>query len=238
MKFLSAACVLLTSASIALGETVVVVAIPDYRPSSTRVHITVTQQDKPATAITVEAYREDHGGSTEFWTGWTDSKGVVSLPKLRAGRYQVIAKTATREAKLFIEARTEARQASHFEVQLVRPDGLDAAEKMPTTVRVRDFRGEVQDITSAVISGAVIKIFRKDSIDSGPTLQIESDSKGQFAGHLAIPGEYVAVVKSPGFKQGLFVFGMDDHGWNALRVTMQVGGSSGLPSAVAELEGK
>jgi hypothetical protein len=229
----------LTSASIALGETVVVVAIPDYRPSSTRVHITVTQQDKPATAISIEAYREgDHGASTQFWTGLTDSKGVVSLPKLRAGRYLVIAKTATREAKLFIEARTEAHQASHFEVQLVRSDGLDVAEKMPTTVRVRDFRGEVQDITSAVISRAVIKIFRKDSIDSGPILQIESDSKGQFAGHLAIPGEYVAVVKSPGFKQGLFVFGMDDHGWNALRVTMQVGGSSGLASAVAELEGK
>ena len=203
----------------ATSETVVVGSL--YLPSSPVLELTVVRKAKPAGGVAVAIYRYDRSDEVQFWIGETDPTGLLLLPKLPLGRYRISADAGKRNATLYLEVKEEEKPVTRFQMRLIRRD-LDGAEDAPPSAWVADFRGSVFDQSGAAVPQAQIDVFRKDSVDDGPFLQMRSDEKGNFSAHLD-KGTYVAVFVYRGFKTHVLVFEVTEKGKAELRVSLEVG---------------
>jgi len=224
---------LLLGASYVTAETVVVV--PSYVPSMPNPGIVVTRHGKPVKNVRVYMYSDDsHVGNAPRWSGLSNSDGIVAPSTLPDGRYHVSANSGSLEAALYIDVKKENEQGARFEMRLLRSDGVDSAEEMPVRVWIQDFQGVVQDPSGAVIPRTNIEVLRKRSVDDGDVADIESDEKGLFSAHLEA-GTYIAVFRFRGFHTTMFPFEIGKEGWKALKLRMQIGGTTHGTLDVTEL---
>jgi len=107
-------------------------------------------------------------------------------------------------------------------MKLARQDRLERAKDASTTNWVKDFKGLVFDQSGAVIPRAQVEIFRKDALDGGPLVKMETGEKGEFAAHLE-NGTYVATFRSQGLKTYVLVFEVSEKGQAELHITLEVG---------------
>ncbi len=209
---------LLLACASALPENVVVT---EYPRSSPKVRLRVLLKGEGAPKTAVIFHRFDGNQESEACRRKTDARARVSSPALQPGNYRIVARSGKREATLFIEVK-RGEKHSAFDMDLVRVNGLEAAERAPSTASVNDFHGVVFDQGDAAIPQAKIQVYRQNDLDNAPVLELFADEEGQFSGHLE-SGIYVAVFNSQGFARRVLVFEVTSKGDTGLHVTLEVG---------------
>jgi len=111
-----------------------------------------------------------------------------------------------------------------------RKEMLETLARDAPNVRLKEFRGVVQDASDAVIPGLKIEVLRKAALEKGDLAQTLSNEKGQFTLPLD-RGEYLAVFTYQGFKTRAVAFKLANEGWQGIRIAMTVGGSPSSPIA-------
>ena len=206
------------------ANTVVVVSVQRCS-SSLRPVIAVTERDRGVRGVHLDIYREIDHGERPAWGGLTDKRGVAKPPELAPGTYRVVADSGKLDATMFLTVSGDNGNAATCEITLTPPDGprtRDSLAQQAPSIKLREFRGVVQDELGAVIQHAKIRVLRKSS-DSEDLAKIQSDEKGQFSLHLD-SGTYLAVFQVSGFKKRVVGFSVVKDGWDAFRLTMEVAG--------------
>lgn len=202
---------------------------PKYEPSFRHARITIVQNGKPLKDAVVQLYIPGVQGSS---SPLINDNGTAMLPKLRPGKYCVIATAKdTRSAGVCLDVSLSAEDKTtvlsiDVPSKPTWPDGpeLAAAEKMPIGNRLRDFSGTVQDESGAVVSGAEIDVLSKGSENKKYLAQIQSDHSGRFSTHLA-EGTYIAFFRMSAFRTHIAVFEVvREAGSKDLLITLKVGG--------------
>jgi hypothetical protein len=227
MNIFAMSCALLLFAASAFSECVEVVALKP-QVSSPEVTIMASAEGKPAARADVEVLV--HGNETLFFHV-TDERGVLKLPRLKPGDYEVIVTSADNlfSKMILLHVTDDPKGAAGVFVLDLNPVQLSsaspaAAAKAPVSERVREFKGVVQDASGAAVPGAFIKVFPRDSREDATPLGLRTDSAGHFSSPLP-SGTYTAVIRSPGFRVAFLVFEIARDGEaKELRSTLQVGG--------------
>ncbi len=206
---------------VALVGSVCAEIVPIYRPSPPNLEVIVMCKGKPAAQVPVTFNLYSRPGDKSYWSGSTDANGRLFPPKLSPGKYYISAETGKRYAELYINVTERKTERATFVMKLYVPF-VGKAEDALVTTQVSDFHGVVLDPAGAVLSQTEIKVLRKDDLDAGVVLQLRSDEKGEFSGHLN-RGAYVALFYSPGFSTYVAVFEVTTTGEQTLRVTLQIG---------------
>jgi Prealbumin-like fold domain len=148
-----ASCLLL--AGVAQAECVAL----EPQKSSGHVRIAVVLNGKPLKGVTVSIY-QDYPPAAHFSDLTTDENGIVALPELSRGTYDVSATfqgVVTSSLSLGV---TTVRELSAFSIDLTEP--VQRAEKIPVHHRLQAFRGTVVDPSEAMIPGANVMVVRRD----------------------------------------------------------------------------
>jgi hypothetical protein len=209
------------------GANTVVVLSVQRCSSSLRPVIAVTERDRGVRGARLDIYHEIDHGERPAWGGLTDKYGVARPPELPPGEYRIVADSGKLDATMFLTVSSDGGNAPKCEMRLAVPSApgtLDALAQQTASVRVREFRGVVQDELGAVIQHAKIRVLRKSS-DKEDLAKIQSDERGQFSLDLR-RGTYLAVFQVPGFKMQVVGFKLARDGWDAVRLTMEVAGTS------------
>jgi hypothetical protein len=217
---------MLATGSAAGANTVVAVSVQRCSSSPNPV-IAVTEQDRGVRGARLDIYHEIDHGERPAWGGLTDKRGMAKPPALAAGTYRIVADSGKLDATMFLTVSSDGGNAAKCEIKLTLPDApgtLDALAQQTASVRVREFRGVVQDELGAVVQHAKIRVLRKSS-DKEDLAKIQSDERGQFSLDLR-RGTYLAVFQVPGFKMQVVGFKVAKDGWDAVRLTMEVAGTS------------
>jgi hypothetical protein len=189
--------------------------------------IAVTKQDRGVHNVHLDVYREIEHGERPAWAGLTDKHGTAKLPALLPGEYRIVADSGKLDATMILTVNGNEDTAVKCEIKLTPPDVpslLDLLAEPNANVRVREFRGVIQDEQGAVIQHAKIRVLRKSS-DKEDLANIQSDEKGQFSVHLD-RGSYLAVFQLRGFETQVVGFKVVKDGWDAARLTMEVAGTT------------
>jgi hypothetical protein len=228
------------------GNTVVVV---EASASSDSPNVCIQMKSdsdvkKDVREIDLAIYQRIEHGEHLFWSGETDLTGKACPPALPNGRYRLFASTARLDATLDLTVTKAQDKIVPLTMELINHDYPSAAALMrtsldqaPLRVWLKTFRGVVQDRNKAVIPRAHIKVWRSELLGDKPAFETQTDARGQFDLPLT-SGRYVADIQTPGFRDCVFAFEMTDRGWNALSLTMTIGGTPQLDSDFAELETK
>jgi hypothetical protein len=211
----------------AAANTVVKVTVQVCSPSP-NVAIAVTQLGKSVPGAKLDIYREIENGERPSWTGVTDKHGVAKPPELRPGKYRVVADSGRLEATMFLTVTDDAAPQARCEIKLTPPDAsqtFSALARQAVSIRVREFRGVVQDDFGAVIPHTKIRVLRKKSPDDGDLASTQSDERGQFLLPLR-EGTYLAVFEFAGFKRQVVGITVAKNGWEAFLLTMAIYGSA------------
>jgi hypothetical protein len=209
----------------AAANTLVVVSVQRCS-SSTNPVIAVTQLGQRVPQAHLDVYREIEHGERASWGGVTDKRGVAKLPELSPGEYRIVADSGKLDATMLLSVLGDSDD-SRCEIRLTPPDApkaLDSLAEQTASIKVRGFRGIVQDESGALIQRAKIRVLRKSS-DKQDLARIESDERGQFSLHLE-RGTYLAVFQVAGFKMQVVGFEVVKNGWDAVRLTMEIAGTA------------
>jgi hypothetical protein len=188
--------------------------------------IRVTQSGKAIRGAHLDLYHEIEHGERAAWAGDTNRHGIAKPPALEVGDYRVVADFGKLDATMLLTVSNNGGIRSECNVELTPPETtkiLDSFPEQTSSIRVREFRGIVEDELGAVIPHAT-QILRKPS-DEHEVARIHSDERGQFSlplGH----GTYIAVFKVPGFKTQVVGLKVSNDGWDAVRLTMEVAGTA------------
>lgn len=198
--------------------------------SSPNAVIAVMKEDRGVRGAHLDIYREIEHGERPSWAGLTGKYGVAEPPLLRPGNYRIVAGFGKLDATMFLTVSTDGGNAAMCEIELTPADAprdLDWLADSTAIVRVRAFRGVVQDEFGAVIPHAKIRVLRKssDKSDKEDLATIQSDEKGQFSLDLD-RGTYLAVFQFPGFKTQVVSLKVSKEGWDAVRLTMAITGTA------------
>jgi hypothetical protein len=194
--------------------------------------------------IDLSIYQKIEHGERLISAGSSDATGKVCPPALPNGEYRLFASTATRDATLRLVVTRTQDKVVPLTTELINHDYPSAAALMrtsldqaPLRVWLKTFEGVVQDRTGAVIPNVNIRVWRREFLGEKPAFETKTNQGGRFDLPLT-GGRYVADIQHPGFRDCVFGFEMTDHGWNALSLTMTIGGTPQLDSDFAELETK
>jgi len=190
------------------------------------VAIAVTQLGKSVPRAKLDIYREIENGERLSWTGVTDKHGVAKPPKLRPGKYRVVADTGRLDATMFLTVTDDAAPQAKCEIKLTPPDArltFSALARQAASIRVSEFRGVVQDDFGAVIPRTKIRIMSQKSPDDGDLASTQSDERGRFSLPLR-DGTYLAVFEFAGFQRQVVGITVAKDGWEAFRLKMEIAG--------------
>jgi hypothetical protein len=213
----------------ASSECVVVPAV--YQPSSQNAEITVFLEGKPHGNVKLRVFTFDgHLRLSVFG----DSKGIVKLPHLPAGKYCLTANAAPNlGASMCLDLSVrDSGLPKTFSMNLGYEHGvstnldyiLDRAEEKAATERLQKFAGTVLDPSGsgAAIPHALVFVARHGSHHKAHPLKITADQDGHFSAQLH-PGTYTAVFEFPAFVTEVVIFEIaPDGSQEGLRVTLQI----------------
>jgi hypothetical protein len=187
--------------------------------------ISVTQFGHRLNGVHVDVYREIEHGEKLVWSGVTDWNGAARPNQLPTGSYRVFAKKQS--TTMFLTVDRKEQEATKWCEMKVNPQQVaeipSRLEAPAVSIRLREFRGIVQDENEAVIPKLKIEVFRRESLDKGSVAETQSDARGEFSAHLA-DGAYVATFSYTGFRKRVAAFELAEKGWQGLRLTMIVAG--------------
>ncbi len=196
--------------------------------SSPKVIISVTEFGHRVSNVHLELYREIENGERLVWSGVTDWNGAARPDPLAVGKYRVFAKE--KSIVMLLTVSSEEQERTQWCEMKAHPQGGEKTPSLLTapaaSIRLRKFRGVVQDENEAVIAKLKIQVLRRDSLDKGSVAEAVSDDRGQFSVPLA-NGAYVAVFGHSGFRNRVVAFELARKGWQGFRLTMIVAGGSG-----------
>jgi hypothetical protein len=218
----------ITATGSAAANTYVVV--PQWCSSSPNPVIAVTQRDRGLRGAHLDIYREIEHGERPSWAGLTDKHGVAKPPELPPGKYRVVADFGKRDATMFLTVSSGGGNAARCEIKLTPPDAPDpfgSLSEQTASIRVREFRGVVEDPIGARIPNTKIRVLRKSS-DKEDLADIRTDGSGQFSLHLD-RGTYLAVFSIPSFKTQVVSLKVSEDGWDAVKLTMEFGAATYAP---------
>ncbi len=205
----------------AAADTVVVVSVQRCS-SPPHALIKVTELGKGIRSAHLDVYHEIEHGERPAWAGLSDKHGVATLPELEPGDYRVVADYGKLNATMFLTVSGDGGGAARCEIKLTPPDAPRTPDSLPeqtASIRVRQFRGVIEDTAGGVIRRATIRVLRKSS-DKQDLAKIQSDEKGRFSLHLK-PGPYLAAFEVPGFTMQVVSFMVSKDGWDAVKLIME-----------------
>ncbi|HUJ82569.1 MAG TPA: carboxypeptidase-like regulatory domain-containing protein [Candidatus Acidoferrales bacterium] len=176
-----------------------------FQPSTQNAVITVRLEGKPQKGMKVLVSSFDRRRQL---TLVTDSRGMIHLPNLPAGKYSFIASLSpTLWADLYL--RISARHSpkpSTFDMFLTPKlpppptleEQLEAARKEPVTLHTQILTGVVKEPGGSGLPSARIAIYKHDLGEKAPPLSFTADEHGRFSVPLE-PGTYTAAFYEAGF---------------------------------------
>jgi hypothetical protein len=198
--------------------------LPDYKPVPANLEVIITRKGKPTPGVPVEF--EVNAGRREktYWNGVSDASGKLLPRRLAPGKYRVYAHSGTRDAELYLEVApgSDKTRRATLEMKLTNPR-IGDVEDAPVSAQITDFEGTVLDPLGDALADSPIEVLRRNDVDAGSVLKIQSDSSGHFAAHLN-NGTYIAVIYHSGFKSSVVVFQVTGQGKDQLKVILQIGG--------------
>ncbi len=206
------------------------VRVMQVQRSSSHPLITVLNDGKPTAGANVKILRIRGGKSVLLREAISGADGVVPIPQLPTGRYQIIATSEKLSDDLELDVASRHSNAkSHFTLNLAccLPPTLEemaaAAEKSSVKVRIKKMAGTVTDPTGALVAGAQLEVLRENQSKLEPVAQSKADLEGHFS--IDVPeGSYVLVASCSGFKTRLTlveIAAAADSG--SLQVRLQIG---------------
>ncbi len=188
------------------------VEVLEVQPSAQKPLITVLKDGAPQQSAKVIVFANN---GKQKLTLTTDSRGMVKLPHLQPGIYQLAASMSpTLRAGLFLQiAASHPQSPSAFTMELrVQPpplptfeERLAAAEASPASISSRTFSGTVLDRLGTGIPRVFISIYKQSSGVAAHPHKIRSDEHGRFS-VTSSPGRYTAVFSAPGFEVQFLTF--------------------------------
>lgn len=206
------------------------VEVLTVQPSSQNVRIAVLKDGKPVPDVKLVVSGTD--GQIRFNLS-TNRHGATKIRKLAPGNYCIMAvATPTLRADLCLAVSRKAKKAtSSFSMDLiVKPrlpptleEELEAAEATAPNERIREFAGDVEDPSGAVVPNVDIEVFRRGDRDKAHALKLRTDQRGRFSAALA-DGVYTAVFQIGGFQTRLLTVELaKDAVQQDLRVNLKLG---------------
>jgi Carboxypeptidase regulatory-like domain len=151
----------------------------------------------------------------------TDENGIVYLPELTPGEYDIGA-TLNDVATVFLGLHVTGNpEVTTFPMDLT--EQVQRVEKAPILFHVEAFRGTVIDPTGATLPEASIVVVKRGTQAKDLALTGKADASGHFSAQLA-EGSYIAVFFVRGFRPAIVPFEVARGGANQLSVSLNVGG--------------
>ena len=175
--------------------------------------------------VHVDVYREIEHGERTAWSGLTGPHCIAKVPELLPGNYRVVADSGKLDTTMLLSV-SGNDSGMACEMKLMPPDAPKTVDSLPeqtASIRLREFRGVVQDNSGAVIQRAKIRVL--ETSDREELAKIQSDERGQFCVYLD-RGTYLAVFQVPGFKTQVVGVKVVKDGWDAVRLTMEIDGKA------------
>lgn len=213
MRVLAAAMTMLLLATFAKGECVTVQS-PLLETPSQEFRISAVTDKKALQNADIQIF----SNGKSMFSGKTDKVGLILVPPLPVGFYQVVA-TATGELRAevsLVVSGSAAKQTAPFLLNLVVPPKpltpfqllsrtAETAQAKPPENKLQEFKGTVIDPSGAVTPEALIAIFPKGFRSESEMLEMKADENGRFSKTLK-PGIYTAVFQLLGFRTTTLVF--------------------------------
>ncbi len=163
--------------------------------SSSHVRIAIVLGGSPLKGVSVGVY-QDYPSRSHFSDLTTDENGIVALPALPLGVYEVSATLHGVIRSSLSLGVTHGSDVSAFSIDLTEP--VQRAESLPVRDQFRMFEGTVSDPSGAMIPGANILVVKRGSHLQAVVLEAKMGADGHFGGQLA-EGSYIAFFFSQGF---------------------------------------
>ena len=206
------------------------------RQSSSHVRIYVVLGAKPLKEAKVVILRSQHGCNcaTDMLRGnpidttlvpsteMTDENGIVNLPELTPGEYDVAVTLNGVASTGFVGLHvTSDPNLTTIPIDLTQQ--VQLVEERPILFHVDGFRGTVKDFSGATLPGASIVVVKRGSQAEDVALMSKADANGNFSAQLA-EGSYIAVFFSLGFRPGIAPFEVVKGGASQLSISLNPGG--------------
>jgi hypothetical protein len=214
LKRLAIAICWLLSACTAQAECVTF----EPQKSSSHIRIAVVLDGKPLKDAKVVVYHV-YPSSSRSYDLTTDESGIVALPELPAGTYDVSASLHGFVTSSLSLGVTPAADVSAFSIDLT--DSVQRAESLPVRDQIRTFAGTVSDQSGAVIPLADILVVKKGSRLQDIVLKAEQGTDGRFSAQLPA-GSYIAFFFSQGFHTAIVPFEVTKAGHWDLRIVLTI----------------
>lgn len=205
------------------------VRVEPVHSSSEKVRVIVLHDHAPIKNAKVEIL--DGNGKPQQIALSTRDDGSANLPRLKPGRYQVVALAeGGLRADLYLDVSRNEKKTTSFSLDLfVAPppppsfeERLAAVEKERTVARLADFDGFVKDQSGAAVAQTKVEVFRRGAYTDGRVASASTDVAGAFSLHLS-KGSYTAVFSNAGFSLDITAFDIvQDSGGKSLNIVLKV----------------
>jgi Carboxypeptidase regulatory-like domain len=214
---------ILLSGAFAAAEFVVVEPNPEIVGPHLR--LTVSLHGRPLKNVELDFYNsQDELKLVRV----SNADGIVKPPQLRPGIYRIEARLENNMVSNAFVKVVEGSKTHRFTMD-VTPEfdahqaSLEAAEKLPIAVSVKEFAGAIFDAGNEPIPNADIRVVRRGmEFANKVVVRLKSDAEGHFSAQLE-PGEYIAFFSEAGFKTKIVPFAVTNEGEDVLRVVLDIG---------------
>jgi Carboxypeptidase regulatory-like domain len=202
------ACVLLTCRAGA--------SCPTVRPfspeqSSPKIRLLVLFHQKPVehARVFVRAFPDSPGDELPLYV-LSDRKGLVNLPELLPGNYQIQTGIPGKlVAEIYVSVSAATKESTTFTMNLV-PDLHHPFETVTSSQSIAALSGVVRDESGGAVPRVTVGVWRSGSETKIPVTTIHTDAEGHFSTHLH-KGSYVALFSHPGFRRIITNFDVVPH---------------------------